>query len=218
MVKTNQEGKIMHDFIVDLDAFFCEKYAGYDKISILPGYKMPVMQASKVDEFGRTRTYTLPANTMRLAAQEKKTELLAELKNRMVDTTFTFSFAPQGFFARLKARFSKYAFYKNLERMMRKYDFTDAEAAEALSIENEIWRGIRKGAFLPSKNLIFSIALAAHMSFDDTQALLALAGFEWDFAVVKDVILCYLLQQKVYNAPMIERALTEYKIGNLFLK
>ena len=94
----------------------------------------------------------------------------------------------------------------------------DAEAAEALSIENEIWRGIRKGAFLPSKNLIFSIALAAHMSFDDTQALLALAGFEWDFAVVKDVILCYLLQQKVYNASMIERALTEYKVSNLFLK
>ena len=156
---------------------------------------MPVMQASKVDEFGRTRTYTLPANTMRLAAQEKKAELLAELKNRMVDTTFTFSFAPQGFFARLKARFSKYAFYKNLERMMKKYDFTDAEAAEALSIDEEIWRGIRKGKFLPSKNLIFSIALAAHMSFDDTQALLALAGFEWDFAVVKDVILCYLLQQ-----------------------
>lgn len=208
----------MQDFIADLDAFFCEKYEGYDKISILSGYKMPMMQASEVDEFGRTRTYTLPANTMRLAKQEKKTELLAELKNRMVDTTFSFSFAPQSLFARIKARFSKYAFYKNLEKMMKKYDFTDKEALETLTIDEEIWRGIRKGKFLPSKNLVLSLALAAHMSFDDTQALLSLAGFEWDFAVVKDVILCYLLQQKVYNSAMREQALSEYKVSNLYFK
>ena len=208
----------MQDFIADLDAFFCEKYEGYDKISILPGYKMPMMQASEVDEFGRTRAYTLPANTMRLAKQEKKDELLTELKNRMTDTTFSFSFAPQSLFARIKSRFSKYAFYKNLNIFMKKYDFADKDALEALTVDEEIWRGVRKGKFLPSKNLVFSIALAAHMSYDDTEALLALAGFEWDFSVVKDVILCYLLQQKVYNVTMRERALTEYKIGNLFLK
>lgn len=208
----------MHDFIADLDAFFCEKYEGYDKISILPGYKMPMMQASEVDEFGRTRAYTLPANTMRLAKQEKKDEILLELKNRMVDTTFSFSFAPQSIFTRIRSRFSKYAFYKMLAAMMKKYDFADKDALENLTIDEEIWCGVRKGKFLPSKNLIFSIALAAHMSYDDTEVLLTLAGVEWNFAVVKDVILCYLLQQKVYNAPMIERALTEYKVSNLFLK
>ena len=208
----------MHDFIADLDAYFCEKYAGYDKISILPGYKMPMMQASEVDEFGRTRAYTLPANTMRLAKQEKKDEILAELKNRMVDVTFSFSFAPQSGFARIKSRFSKYAFYKVLAKMMKKYDFTDNDALENLTVDEEIWRGIRKGKFMPSKNLIFSIALAAQMSYDDAEALLALAGFEWDFAVVKDVILCYLFQQKVYNPAMREQALSEYKVTNLFLK
>ena len=60
------------EFIADLDEYFCEKYANYDKLCILPGYKMPLMQASKIDEFGRTRTYTLPAETMRLALQERK--------------------------------------------------------------------------------------------------------------------------------------------------
>ena len=102
--------------------------------------------------------------------------------------------------------------------MMKKYDFTDNDALENLTVDEEIWRGIRKGKFMPSKNLIFSIALAAHMSYDDTETLLALAGFEWDFAVVKDVILCYLLQQKVYNPAMREQALSEYKVANLFLK
>ena len=208
----------MFDFIADLDAFFCEKYAGYDKISILPGYKMPLMQASEMDEFGRMRTYTLPADTMRLAAQEKKEELLAELKSRMADTTFSFSFAPQSFFAQIKARFSKFSVYKNLEKILKKYDFSDADALEALSIDQEIWQGIRKGKFLPSKNLIFSLALAAHFSFDDTKALLSLCDFTFDYTVVKDVIICYLLEQKVYNSEMREQALKEYKVSNLFLK
>ena len=208
----------MYDFIADLDAYFCEKYAGYDKLSVLPGYKMPLMQGSETDEFGRVRTYTLPANTMRLATQEKKDEILAELKNRMVDVTFSFSFEPMSLFARIKARFSRYGFYKNLAKILTKYDFSDEDALEVLSIDKEVWQGIRKNKFLPSKNLIFSLALAAHVSFDDTKALFYLCGFEFDYTIVKDVVICYLLQQKVYNAPMIEQALTEYKVSNLFLK
>ena len=82
----------MYDFIKDLDEYFCEKYANYDKLCVLTGYKMPLMQASQVDEFGRTRAYTLPADRMRLALQEKKTELLAQLKSKMTDVTFSFSF------------------------------------------------------------------------------------------------------------------------------
>ena len=83
----------MYDFISDLDEYFCEKYANYDKLCVLKGYKMPVMQASEVREDGRTYAYTLPASTMRLAAQEKKAELLAALKERMTDVTFSYSFS-----------------------------------------------------------------------------------------------------------------------------
>ena len=71
----------MFDFIADLDGYFCEKYANYDKICVLPDYKMPKMQTSEVREDGRTYAYTLPANTMRLALQEKKAELLQTLKS-----------------------------------------------------------------------------------------------------------------------------------------
>ena len=99
-----------YDFIADLDEYFCEKYANYDKLCVLNGYKMPLMQASEVDEFGRTRAYTLPANTMRLALQENKKDLLVQLKSKMTDITFSFSFEPVGFFARLKNNFSKYGF------------------------------------------------------------------------------------------------------------
>ncbi len=208
----------MYDFIIDLDAYFCEKYAGYDKLSVLPGYKMPLMQASETDEWGRTRAYTLPANTMRLATQEKKDELLKELKNRMVDTTFSFSFMPMNFMERTSARFSKQGFYKQLDVILKKYDFTDADALEALNIDKEIWTGIRKNKFWPSKNLVLSLALAAHISASDTWKLLEWSGHTMDYSIVKDVVLGYLLEKKVYNPAMVEAALKEYKVDNLFLR
>ena len=77
---TGLENNDMYDFIADLDGYFCETYANYDKLCVLPGYVMPVMQRSEVREDGRTYAYTLPADTMRLAKQEKKEEILAELK------------------------------------------------------------------------------------------------------------------------------------------
>ena len=207
----------MHDFIVDLDGYFCEKYANYDKLCVLPGYKMPLMQRSEVDDFGRTRTYTLPADTMCLAKQEKKEELLAALKAKMTDTTFSFSFLPLNIFQRIGNRFSKFAFYKNLRIALNKYGMTDAEVLENLTISEEVWKGIVKGKFLPTKNLLFSLALTAQLSYDDLTSLMALCEYEFDFSIVKDVVIAYLLQTSVYNRGMIDRALAEYKVTNLFI-
>ena len=208
----------MYDFISDLDGYFCETYANYDKLCILPGYVMPVMQRSEVRKDGRTYAYTQPAETMRLATQEKKDEILAELKKRMTDMTFSFSFRPYGFFAKIKNRFSKYAFCKNLKKMLEKYGISEADAHEALDVSNEIWKGILKGNFEPTKNLLYSLALTAQFSYDDTCALMRLCGYSFNFADVKDVVISYLLQQKVYNCGMIEAALQEYKVTNLFIK
>ena len=208
----------MYGFIADLDEYFCEKYANYDKLCILQGYKMPLMQASEVDEFGRTRAYTLPANTMRLALQEKKAELLAQLKARMTDTTFSFSFQPMGFFARMKSKHSKYGFTKNFKRILSKYGVSVQEAGEDLDVSNEIWTNICKGKFLPTKNLIFSLALTMQLSFDDTEELLLYINEEFDYTIVKDVVISYLLYNRVYNRGMVDAALEEYKVSNLFIK
>lgn len=208
----------MYDFIADLDEYFCEKYANYDKLCVLPGYKMPKMQTSEVREDGRTYAYTLPADTMRLALQENKAELLATLKSRMLDLTPSFSFRPQGMFERIKNCFSKYAFAKNFKKIMEKYAFTYEEGLEKLDISEEVWKNILKNKFLPSKNLILSIALVGHFSYEDTVALLSFCDYEFDYAIVKDVVLSYLLKQKVFNEEMRARALEEYKVANLFIK
>lgn len=208
----------MYDFLTDLDEYFCEKYANYDKLCILPGYEMPVMQRSKTDEYGRVYAYTLPPETMRLSEQKEKKALLAELKSRMTDITFSFSFRPLGLFSRIREHYSKYAVYKGLKTLFNKYDLTEEGALESLNISAEIWQGICKGKFLPSKNLVLSIALTGNFSYEDTVALLALCGEGMDMAIVKDVVISYLLTRKVYNRGMIDAALEEYKIENLFIK
>lgn len=208
----------MYDFITDLDEYFCEKYANYDKLCILPGYKMPLMQASKIDEFGRTRTYTLPAETMRLALQEKKAELLAQLKEKMTDVTFSFSFQPMGLFASLGSKYSKHGFTKNFKKILAKYGISEEAALAGLDVSEEIWKNICKGKFLPTKNLIFSLALTAQLSYEDTEELLAYGSEEFNYTIVKDVVIAYLLQNKVYAPEMIKAALNEYKVCNLFIK
>ena len=208
----------MYDFIADLDEYFCEKYANYDKLCVLPDYKMPLMQASEVREDGRTYAYTLPADTMNLAKQAKKAELLAALKERMADTTFSFSFRVQSFFGKVRNVFSKYGFYKHLNKMLQKYNITDENVLAHLEVSKEIWTGIRKNRFLPTKNLLLSLALTEHISLEDTQVLLTLCEYEMDYTIVKDVVISYLLANKVYNSDMVDSALAEYKVTNLFIR
>lgn len=213
----NERREKMFDFMQDLDAYFCEKYANYDKICVLPNYRMPKMQTSEVRADGRTYAYTLPASTMRLAKQENKTELLAELKKRLSDKTFSFSFRTVGLFTRIKNIFSKYAPHKWLKAVFAKCGTTAEEAGELLSIDKEIWTGICKGKYLPTKNLILSLALTSQLGIEYTKDLLAVCDYELDFTFEKDVVVSYLLEQKVYNRPMIDAALAEYKIENLFI-
>ena len=89
---------------------------------------MPVMQATKVGADGREYGYTLPAKTMRLAKQENKEDLLKKLKSQMVDKTFSFSFAPIGFFTRVKNIFVPYAFHKKVKEFLAKYNLTEETA------------------------------------------------------------------------------------------
>lgn len=208
----------MYDFIADLDEYFCEKYANYDKLCVLDGYRMPKMQTSEVRADGRTYAYTLPANTMRLALQENKAELLIALKKQMFDKTVSFSFRPLHFFARCKNKFSKFGFPKYFRAVLNKYNADEKQVGEELALMPEIWKGICKGSFLPTKNLILSMSMAMHFSLDDTKNLLAVCGYELDYSIVKDVVISYLLTHKVYNADMIDTALKEYKVENLYLK
>jgi hypothetical protein len=205
------------EFITDLDDYFCEKYANYDKICILPGYRMPKMQATERRADGREYAYTLPASTMRLGAQENKAELLKKLKSKMEDKSFSFSFVPASLSLSL-TRFSKSAFCKLLLATLAKYSLTAEEAKKELAIDEKTWKCICKGSYLPTKNLIFSLALTARISYEDTRRLLAHCGMEFDYTLEREVVISYLLKQKVFNQEMIKAAFEEYNVSNLFIE
>lgn len=205
-------------FLEDLDAYFCEKYANYDKLCILKGYEMPVMQASKLDEFGRTYAYTLPADTMRLSLQKNKQELLQQLKEKMTDISFSFSFRPLSFWEQVVGLFSKITFKKEFKALLSRYNLTEEQAKEGLTVDDEIWKKFLNGSAHPTKNCIFSFALVHHISLDDVKRMLALCEKEFDFTQEKDVIVFYLLANNIFNADMVASALKEYNISNMFIK
>lgn len=203
-------------FISDLDEYFCNEYADYDKLCVLPGYVMPKMQTTERRADGRDYSYTLPANTMRLSNQKNASSLLVELKSRLVDKTLSFSFVPLGFFARTFGRFSKKTFVKVFSSVCTRYSLGVRETLAKTSVGEKVRKRIEKGAYLPSKNMLFTIALACGFSVQDTELLLAATGEEFDFTIVKDVVVCYLLVHKVHASGMIDAALAEYKIDGLF--
>lgn len=206
------------DFLEDLDEYFCEKYANYDQICILKGYEMPKMQTTERREDGTDYSYTLPASTMRLSAQKNKTDLLRQLKEKMIDSTFSFTFRPVGFFARIKENFEKNSFKKLLPGVLAKYNTGAAEAGKLLDVDAVTWSRVCKGAYWPTKNLLFSLAITSHISLEDTCDLLAVCGFEFDYALVKDTVISYLLSKSIFNGEMVKAALDEYKVRNLFIK
>ena len=203
-------------FLSDLDEYFCENYANYDKLCILDGYKVPKMQATERREDGRLYAYTLPANTMRLAKQDKCAELLTLLKTKIADKSFSFSFEPARLTERLRKN-AKDSFKTALEEVFRKNSVDPKELIQELSIDEEIWTKICNGDYLPSKNAIFSICLVARASYEDTAYLLAMRYMEFDYTSEREVVISYLFKQKVFNREMIKSAFQEYKVGNLFV-
>ena len=206
------------DFIEDLDGYFCEKYANYDKICVLPGYRMPKMQETKVDAYGRKYSYTLPAENMCLAKQEKCAELLVELKSRLSDKNFSFTFRPLSFFQRISEALSKDSFPKRLKEVCRCHNVDPKALAEGLEIDPTTWKRILKGELYPSKPLVFALGLSAHFTYEETKLLLQVSGYLFDFENTLDTVVSYLLIKGIYNQVMVRSAFEEYKILPLPIK
>lgn len=206
------------EFINDLDDFFCEKYANYDKLCILDGYRMPRMQETKTDEFGRKYSYTLPAETMSLARQENKAELLQALKEKMYDKNFSFSFRPQKFFGRIADTLAKQNFRKVLKEIAARHSVNTEEMGAGLDIDPTIWKRVLKGEFYPSKNLILALGISAHLTYRDVKELLNVSGYDFEMDNVRDVVVSYLLIKGIYNQAMVAAALEEYRLQPMMMK
>ena len=45
-----------------------------------------------------------------------------------------------------------------------------------------------------------------------------MCGLEFDYTIEREVVISYLLKQKIFNSEMIKAAFEEYNVENLFIK
>ena len=206
------------EFLADLDEYFCETFAGYELFCGLPQYNMPKMQETKIDEYGRKISYTLPKTTLRLANQENKAELLAIVKGKLSTLDFSFSFHPTPLAYVFKHRFSKKGLVKTLNRIARQHNGTIEGLFDGVEIDADVIKRIKRAEVYPMKNMLFSIALTAQLSVQETDDLMQVCEMEWEYSFQRDVVVRYLLEQKIYNQELIQTALKEYNVKHLYIK
>lgn len=196
------------NYLNGLDEYFCANYSDYVRISALEGYQMPEMLTVGKDG----NIVRRPSEDMRLNRQKNCNEILQKLKADLADTDFTFSFRFRTVSERFHDRFDKYTFAKLLPAVLSRCGETAESVGEKLSIEPRFWRKIVKGKLYPEKNTLFAIALVCRMNVKDVNNLLTVCGFKSEPDNVRDVVVGYLLEQKIFNEEMRDKCLAEYKI------
>ena len=199
------------DYLNALDDYFCARYSDYVKISAIEGFEMPeILFIAKDGNVARR-----DSSCMRLNHQKNAEELLARFKAGLVDTDFTFSFSFRPLKNKLCDPFRKETFAKCLPAVLAHCNETAASAGEKLAIEPRFWQGIAKGKLYPQKSTVLALALVTHMQTADMLHLLTLCGFSFEPTNVRDVVIEYLLVQKIFNPEMRDACLKEYRIENL---
>ena len=86
---------------------------------------------------------------------------------------------------------------------------------EKLDIEPRFWKRIVKGTLYPEKNTVLALALVCGMQWQDVLNLLAVCGFEFRGDEVRDVVVRYLIENRIFNERMRDDCLAEYSVTNL---
>lgn len=199
------------NYLTALDEYFCAHYSDYVRLSALEGYVMPeVVYVAQDGNIARR-----DPSCMRLCYQKDCAGLLARLKEGLTDTTFTFSFSFRPIGDRTRDRFRKFTFAKLLPDALKRCGETVESAGSRLDIEPRFWKKIAKGTLYPEKNTVLALALVCRMTVADVNNLFNVCGFTFDESNVRDVVVRYLLEQKVFNPEMRDRCLAEYGIRHL---
>ena len=204
------------DFIKDLNEYFCKKYANYGLISSLPSYESLTI-SMVLQNRNRIEEGEYSANEMRkLLYQPNVEQVLKELKERYVDNNFTFSVRIAPFRMRVKAFFrSKKLPGALIAEKIRKSGEDPAAMAQMLGVSEEIWKNVLRGYYIPEKVLLFKLALLLGMSQEDHLALMEACDAYYNFEDARDVVVRYLIDYRVFNRDMIDRAFDEFHIRRI---
>ena len=203
-------------FLHDLDDYFSKKYADFDLISSVPSYQS-VTVSMILKNKNRIEEGEYAANEMRkIAYQPDPAAVLAEVKQKYVDNTFTFNFRPAPFGTRLKALFgSKNTAGGYIKKLVSNYGDRAEGLYERLGMAEKDWNAVLRGFYIPEKVLVYKLTLLLGLSQTDNLELMKACGCFYDFADARDVVVRYLVDYRVYNRDMINKAFDEYNIRRI---
>lgn len=193
-----------------LDEYFAAHYSDYVRLSALNGYVMPEM--IEIADGGVRRKEDA---RMRLIYQPDRDGLLARFKAELADTEFTFSFRFLKFSEKLRQPFDKYAFHRVLPVALKNCRVSAEEAGRRLTVEPKYWNKIVKGALIPEKGTVFALALVCGMGARDAENLMNACGYAFDDKTVRDVVVRFLIEQKIFSYDLMRECLAEYRVTTL---
>lgn len=103
------------------------------------------------------------------------------------------------------------SFREMLFDLIDRSGMTDVECYKKANVDKRVFSKIKSNNdYRPSKQTAIAFAISLHLSLDETQALLATAGFTLSMSTVFDKIIRYFIQTENYDVFEINEALFEF--------
>lgn len=124
----------------------------------------------------------------------------------------THTFEPEDFQKNVEQTIIDASFGRTLMKILRYKNMNPVEVYKKARIDRKLFSKIRtKSQYVPSKKTIIALSLGAELNYDETQALLSVAGLTLSHYILFDVIIEFYIKNQIYDIDAINISLNEYK-------